>query len=176
MKQWCFLKELTATIKIRVSEELKRLIQKIAKNKETPMSTLIEKAILEEIVKFEETGLTETEKKYTELKLKEEKTKPLEYIRSKSAKKIMFLNNIQRQLYFFTQNKKNIVKEDIITNMRSNLDIAKANDWTEEEHKIIEFINSIEAQMYDLNHETKQLEITRVKNDEVLDGEKKTND
>ena len=154
------MKDRQEQVKAYVPSFLKAILVKLAEERKIKMSELIGNMLINQVAIGKYQVLTKTEMQYVELKKNEIQTGMLKYIRSKSAEKITFMKNVKRQMGEFS-NYAGKNKQELIENMKLNLQISEVNGWTEISREIKEIIKKGER----LNGK-ENLQIQKKNNDE----------
>lgn len=106
---------------------------------------------------MENQPLNETEKEYVSIRSKDYELNMIKYLRSKSAERIMFLKNVERQFTLFVVGNKHINREELIKNMNLNLTYAETHEWKEEVEMIRVYISVLEDFTPLLSEVTKEM-------------------
>lgn len=124
------MKQRKVIISFRSFEFIKNILQENAKEKMCDLGDVVNEIVIKNLQNH--LKLTKLESEIVEEKKKELEANKYKYLRSRNAEKLNFIKNIKKQFIMFAQNRKNIIKKDLIYNMRLNLEIAKANGWINE--------------------------------------------
>lgn len=142
-------------LRVFVPDFIKGLISQQSKKRRISESSFVQKILLEHIQEYAD--LTETEQKFVELSKLELEANLIKYIRSKSAERLTFLNNIKKQMRYFSNNSISNKKE-LINNIELSLKLAKLYEWEEEKQFLKEFLDKVKNNKLEYLKEKKQIE------------------